>query len=443
VEATTASFAVTTAGAALAMTMEVFQLASALRRITAILTATLVLQGAAQEGGALKLMAETHVPIRAITQGPEGNWFGYYDKLQFDPTDRYALGMQVTFQGRSPSASDNIGLRLIDLHDNDRSIEFGQSLAWSWQQGCMLQWLPGSSSEVIYNDRQDGQFVAVIQDVFTGARRTLPKPIYAVAPDGKTAVGVNFARIDETRPGYGYKGVEDPYRDQPHPQEDGIYVLNLETGEHRAIISLDQIAAVPSEHPFEGKHWFNHLLFNPDGARFIFLHRARKEQPGPWLTRMFTAAPDGSAVFNVADHKMVSHFIWKNPQQILAWSTEPETGNRFHLYTDQTDQVEVVGEGVLTHDGHCTYSPDGNWILTDSYPDKENMQSLMLFRPSDQKLVTLGRFYMPPEVKGKEWRCDLHPRWSRDGRYVCIDSMHEDNRRQMYLLDVSSVLASD
>lgn len=391
---------------------------------------------------AVAASAEVDVPIRAITSGSDAHWFAYYDKLQFDPSDRYVLGMAVDFQGRPPADDDMIRVGYIDLHENNRWVEFGTSRAWGWQQGCMLQWLPGSASQVIYNDRQDGEYVAIVQDVFTGERRILPKPIYAVSPDGKTAVGTNFARLDDLRPGYGYEGPVDPFADEAHPAEDGIYRLDLETGVHELIVTLAQIAGIESEPPLVGKHWFNHLLFNTDGSRFVFLNRARDGDSGPWLTRMFTANPDGSGVHTVADHRMVSHFIWKNPTQILAWSTEPER-TAFHLYTDRSDTVEVIGEGILTRDGHCTYSPDGKWILTDTYPDKENMQTLMLFRPSDARLVILGRFYLPPSAKGKEWRCDLHPRWSRDGRFICIDSMHENDTRQMYLLDVSGIVGHD
>jgi hypothetical protein len=32
-------------------------------------------------------------PPRAITRGPRHHWFGYHDKLQFDPLGRLALGM--------------------------------------------------------------------------------------------------------------------------------------------------------------------------------------------------------------------------------------------------------------------------------------------------------------------------------------------------------------
>ena len=29
---------------------------------------------------------EAHVPIRALTSGPQAHWFAYYDKHQFGPT---------------------------------------------------------------------------------------------------------------------------------------------------------------------------------------------------------------------------------------------------------------------------------------------------------------------------------------------------------------------
>ncbi|HUW60041.1 MAG TPA: hypothetical protein VMZ06_03460, partial [Candidatus Bathyarchaeia archaeon] len=380
---------------------------------------------------------ETAVPVRAITRGPLSHWFSYYDKQQFDITGRYALGMEVDFDDRTPTPDDKVVIGMVDLGDGDKWLPLAESHTWSWQQGCMLQWLPGNPGKIIYNDRRDGRFVSVIRDAFTGEERVVPRPVYAVSPDGKRAVSLNFARVDDTRPGYGYKGVVDPGADDFRPADDGIWLVDLETGESKLVVTIKQIADIPQDNPTDGKHWFNHLLFNPDGTRFIFLHRAyrRPIKEGGFITRMFTADPDGSNLRCIADHGLVSHFIWRNPHEILAWSTEPEKEHHFHLYDDQTGRVQAVGPDVLTRDGHCTYSPDGQWILTDGYRDGHSMQPLMLYRPEDGRLETLGKFYIPPERKD-ETRCDLHPRWNRDGSFVCIDSTHQNGQRQMYLLDV-------
>jgi hypothetical protein len=47
-------------------------------------------------------------------------------------------------------------------------------------------------------------------------------------------------------------------------------------------------------------------------------------------------------------------------------------------------------------------------------------------------------FFMPPEYQG-EWRCDLHPRSSRNGKYVAVDAPFENTGRQVILIDVSPV----
>ena len=125
---------------------------------------------------------------RVITREPKHHWFGYYDKLQFDPTSRYVLGMEFDFEYRSPRPGDVIKIGMVDLEDNDHWIELGASRAWCWQQGCMLQWLPGSTTKMLWNDHVAGRFVCHILDTKTKVRRPIPYAIYAVIPDGKSAV---------------------------------------------------------------------------------------------------------------------------------------------------------------------------------------------------------------------------------------------------------------
>ncbi|SCU75405.1 conserved hypothetical protein [Cupriavidus necator] len=104
-----------------------------------------------------------------------------------------------------------------------------------------------------------------------------------------------------------------------------------------------------------------------------------------------------------------------------------------------TSKVEVIGHGILTENGHMTFSPTNKrWLLSDTYPDAHtNERVLFLFDMAQGVRHDLGSYYTSPDLK-KENRCDLHPRWSRDGRHVCIDSIH-DSERQMYIVDVSAL----
>lgn len=382
---------------------------------------------------------ETLPPVRAITRGSKFHWFAYYDKLQFDRSNRYALGMEVDFEHRSPTATDVVKVGMIDLADGDRWIELGQSAAWCWQQGCMLQWRPGSADEVLFNDRQDGHYVCRILNVKTRALRTVPHPIYAVSPDGRWAVATDLRRLADTRPGYGYNGIPDPNRDVLAPQDAGIWRVDLETGRQDLLISLADVAKIP----FPGrdlrpaKHWFNHLLVNPDGTRFEFLHRFKEPGARAHVTRMFTAAPDGSDLRVIDSNGVTSHFIWRDPQHILAWSKQAKPG--FYVFEDSRGgKNELVGPGMPTGDGHCTYLPGNQWVLCDSYPDRNRNQTLYLYHVPTNRVVPLGHFFLPKEYAG-EWRCDLHPRFSRDGRSVTIDSPHQGGR-QIYLIDIRGIV---
>jgi hypothetical protein len=220
--------------------------------------------------------------VRRITRGPLRHWFGYYDKLQFDPTVRYVLGMEVDFEHRSPTADDVIKIGMVDLEENDRWIELGESSAWCWQQGCMLQWLPGSKTKVLWNDRSGDHFICRILDVETRQSQEIPQPIYSISPDGKSAITPDFRRIQDVRHGYGYAGIADPHFDDPAPRDSGIFHIDLETGESKLIISLADIArlGIIPDAKLGIKHYFNSTTYTHD-ANFL----QRKTHIG-WNTRL-------------------------------------------------------------------------------------------------------------------------------------------------------------
>jgi hypothetical protein len=189
----------------------------------------------------------------------------------------------------------------------------------------------------------------------------------------------------------------------------------------------------------DAKHYFIHVLASPDSPRFIFLHR--------WIgpvgtgTRMFTAALDGANIRLVDAKGLTSHFIWRDESHILAFSKQPSHGARFYLFEDADHgKIEPVGPEKMAEDGHATYLPNRDWILCDTYPQRNTrMQNPYLYHVPPNRRVSLGLFHSPPDYHDA-WRCDTHPRQSRDGKMVVIDTPDARTGRQLHLIDVGAIV---
>ena len=398
---------------------------------------------------------ETFVPTRQITFGPKQHWFGYYDKREFSSDGKRILACEVDFEHRSPTADDSIGVGMVDTADGDRWQRFGTTKAWGWQQACMLQWVGQNDDRVMWNDRTDGQFVARIRSMDSGDVRTLDRPIYTLAPSGEFGLSVDFARLDHLRPGYGYDGGTDRFLRQRAPEGSGVWRVDMQSGDSQLILSLADVVRLPWP---DGKthedawHYFNHLLINPAGNRFIVLHRYRpKFDPdtmtfeGQFVTRMLTASIDGGDVRVVDPSGHTSHFIWKDDQTITAWTRPAGSPWGFYDLVDAADPPppERIGASAMRSNGHNTYlpAPHQDWILNDTYPSKKDRrQTVYLYHVPSGRRVDLGHFPSPPAYTG-EWRCDTHPRSGPNGRQVAIDSPHADGGRQIYLLDIASIVS--
>jgi len=375
---------------------------------------------------------------RAVTG--DGHFFtGYYDICPWNATGELLLVLKVPFMDRPPAAGDVAEIGVVETASG-KYRKVTETRAWNFQQGCFSQWLPTAADRTfIYNDLLRYNFVSVVYDLEEGVQRILPRPIGAVSANGRYGLTLNFARLFRTRPGYGYAGVSDPCAAENHPALDGVGLLDLETGEHRVIVTVAEAYAMLGK-PASMLHqemWFNHVYFNTNDTRVSFLCRWRTLKGG-WMTEFFTAGLDGTDLRRLAPREMTSHYDWRDEKTILAWARVPPKGDRFWLVPDGDGDCEVVGEGAMTGDGHCSYSSDRRWILNDTYPDREKSErQLYLWDVENRRRVDLGRYFSHPKISG-EIRCDLHPCWNRDDAQVCFDSIHE-GRRGVYVVDVSSI----
>ena len=233
-----------------------------------------------------------------------------FDGLQFDPTGRYMLGLRVTIEGRIVQPTDTAHVGLIDRQGSYRWTEVGHSSAWNWQQGCRLQWIPGSSEEFYYNDRSDDgkSLVCRIYNLRTRRTRVLKRSVYTVSPDGVTALTHGFERM--LHGGTNYVGIGDEFKDQWAPEETGIYRMNLRTGKTEMIISISKMADIifGKNRPAnpKGTLYFFREGFNPSGSRFIaFVKDVRDNKT---VTYGYSMTPDGQDVRFL--YMYPSHHYW-------------------------------------------------------------------------------------------------------------------------------------
>lgn len=364
----------------------------------------------------------------------------------------------------------------FDLQDDDRFYPIGETSAWNWQMGSQLQWLQGRAGrQLIYNSRASTaaasnpypDFCSTVYSLETQTSRQLPLPVYVVAANSEWALCVDYSRFQVTHPTIGYAATRVEPVLTNAPAHDGIYRMDIDSGDSELILSLRDLKNFQPVASMERAiHWVTHLEINPASTRFLFIHRwtERVEDETCFLHRLFTANPDGTdlRLLECTDHPLpqlddgfdasavgtfdyekseyqISHPAWKNDHQVIVWG--PHDGSiHYHLYDELTGDVAVVGADCLTENGHMTYSVDGKWLLSDTYPDSvSNERLLILYDVENDRRYDIGSFYTDPNL-GKPNRCDLHPRWHRDSRQVCIDSVHE-RVRQMYLIDVSSLTA--
>jgi hypothetical protein len=384
--------------------------------------------------------------IRTISQGPKHHFFGYYGICPWNHSQTHLLALETDFQDHMPGSNDKAAIGLIDLKSG-RFEKLTATLAWNFQQGAMLHWNPARpDSEIFFNDKKGDQIVSKKFNIQTGNTRILPRPINGLSHNGRYALSLTYGRLGRLRNVVGYSGMTDPNEHEPYPDDDGVFLLDMNSGQSKLIVSIRQVNDLLLARGLDlrGSHmWFNHVVFNTSDSRLLFLARAWRPEYLPHLrnlaTGMFTVNIDGTELREAIPFEYgVSHFDWRNDHEIVATFQDVNDQNRFKhfMFTDGERNFRVLGDGELNFDGHCVFSPDPQMIATDKKMSKENRfrQHLYIFdMQKDQliKAVDLDMFEKK-NISGN-LRCDFHPRWNRTGDSICFDALAPDRTRQLHI----------
>lgn len=389
--------------------------------------------------------AAPSVRIDQITKGPSHHFFGYIGHVRTIPwnlSERYILALRTTFQDRMPLADDAADIVLLDAGRNYEARVVDRTRAWNPQQGTMFYWNPrAAESQFLFNDRdpETGKVFCVLYDIEKRARvreyRYDDTPVGngGVEQRGSRFAAINYGRNARLRPVTGYPEAHDWTAGRAHPEDDGVFVVDIETGEKRLIASFRQIRdALRETRPdVQGIPLFiNHTLWSRDGERIFFFARGNFSNPATRLDVPFIVRPDGSGLTPLRDH-FGGHPEWDEGTRMIG-----RLGDFQALYdVERQEFAGTIGTPSLLPkpEGDIALSPDRGWLVNGFSESGRNHYSF--YRRSD------GAHVRSTGIDKGPWTGDLRldpaPCWNRTGTEVVVPGIAADGTRQMFLLTLT------
>lgn len=369
--------------------------------------------------------------IKKIGLENKESYFGYYDKSPINSTNEYIIFQSTNVNTKNmPDTKIPVDMVVYDVVNDSYEIA-GQSYTYNWQQGTKLMWV--NEYRFICNDFDSArkQYISKIYDIKSKETKIIEYPIYDCFED-KFAISLNFERLDIARADYSYSnlGIKIDWEDNSN---DGLCFVDLKENSSKLIITLKDIIKLNHKDTMNGaKHKFNHVMISPDGTKMMFMHRWFLID-GRRYDTLYVSNVDGSDVKIVADDDMVSHCFWYDESYIFAYLRDKDMGDKYYMI-DMDGKKELVGKGMIDIFGDGHPHVHGSKIIFDTYPDKARMKSLYMYDYKTKELEKLGEFLESFEFYG-ETRCDLHPRFSFDGKRMFFDSVH-DGKRGLYVMEL-------
>ena len=383
-----------------------------------------------------------------ITFGPQHHFYGYEGhagNTPFNGDDTKLVLLETAFQDRAVTPGDAASIILYDLASK-RSRVLMQTRAWNFQQGSMLYWNPRRpAQEFFFNARRDDgsdKIYTVLYDIDVGVAKRFfnPETPYAnsgVAQGGGKFLAINYGRLARLRPVTGYAGAYDWTEGEAHPSNDGVWVVDVETGEDTLIVSYQRIydTFVESYPDMEGQDLLvNHTLWNREDTRILASFRWLED--GKLRDIWVSFKPDGS---DIREFKDPGHPDWETGTRLLA-----HVGGADRIYNVVTgEQSEPINaEFFLAFDGDKALYRDLNWIATHDKQNQDGRRQLSVLLYSRAAGAGLrfppypvGPYYYQGEQSVNSLnRIDMSPCWSRSGRMVYFYALAPDGTRQSFLI---------
>jgi hypothetical protein len=386
------------------------------------------------------------VEIHQLTSGPnQHHFFGYIGHVQNIPwnkSGRYVVLLRTTFQDHMPQPEEAAEIVLLDMRRSVGIERLDETRGWNPQQGTMLYWNPkAQETQIFFNDRdpRTGKVFAVLYDV--QQRRRLKEYRFEDTPVGNSGVaqkggqflGLNYGRLARLRPVTGYPQAYDWTEGVAAPENDGVFLINSETGVKRLIVSFRQLAeAVRTKRPDIDRIplFINHTLWSRDDNRIYFYLRGHFANRADRVDIPFTVRPDGN---NLTMHEQ---FIGGHPEWELGSRMIGAVGRKQVLYDVETKRIvdELGSEEIFPKPGgDVALSVDAKWLVNGHGESGKNFYTI-LHRPTGTWLRTRG--FPNPGWDSGDLRLDPSPAWNRSNDAFLVPAIAADGTRQSFLIKI-------
>lgn len=355
-----------------------------------------------------------------------GFYFGFHDVTPWNDSEDKMLAMKAPFDLRMPIQEEEETIGYFNFINGEVG-DFNNldvSKAWNWHKGCRLQWL--DNERIIFNTYENEKLCSKIINTNSKETTLIPYPIDAAFKD--IATSFSYERLERCMPGYGYPYSDEGYTDESAPSTTGLYLVDLKSGRRDIILSLKDIAiSATGKIEKEYLHFVTHTEFSKDGRYISFLYR-RIPKEGNYMKRRSMVG-----IFNRINNELSflnsqesgSHYVWNDKNQLLL-SGNYNGKNCYMLFdVDKGGDPQLVDPTHLNSDGHESFINETTFI-TDTYPDKRRMAKLYFVDVLKDTSKLIASVYSPEKFQTKDFKChiacDLHPRVSPSGRYVCFDT---------------------
>ncbi len=384
--------------------------------------------------------------IEQITFGPKHHLFGYIGQCKTIPWSgdgRYILSLEVGFHDRMPRADDAARVVLVDTQNENKIVPVDETRAWNFQQGTMFYWHPrAAETQFFFNDRDpaSGHVFTVLYDLREKRRvreyRYADTPIGngGVSPAGQAFLALNYGRLARLRRVTGYPGTLDWSKDNAAPPDDGVFIVDIESGEKRVLVSYRQLAQLLEESGEDSNGtplFINHTLWNRSGERVYFFVRGGWDgNRGERINRPCSVKSDGTDLVLHEKH-IGGHPEWGEGTKLIGRDRRDQI-----LY--DVDRRRVVGRlGTPTifpdPEGDISLSPNGRWFVNGS--SKGGVNRYVVLRLSDGHYGRTRDFSRGDYRRG-ELRIDSAPRWNRTNDAILVPGITADKTRQLFVVRV-------